>query len=293
MRVTDQMVFRQAGAHAGAAKERAQAVSDEVGTGMRVTHPADDPTAAGLIVTHRVAATRFAAIVQTAQRASDELASADGALEGATNALSRARELAVQLSNDSYSANERAAAAAEVDGLLHSVVGLMNRRVGNRYIFGGNLDSTPPFDATGNYVGDTGVRRVELAPGILQDASVRADVVIKGTAGGVDIFASLQALSTALTSGNRAAVAATLNDFDTGISQLAAGRSRVGSSMTVLDAAAEAGRSGRDAEVTEISHLSETDLVDAASRLALAERALDASMTAAARSFKLTLLDKL
>jgi flagellar hook-associated protein 3 FlgL len=240
-----------------------------------------------------VAVSRFESIVQSVNRAADELSAADGALDGVGNVMSRARELAVQLSNSTYSVSERASAATEVNGLLQQTLGLLNTRVGNRYIFGGTLDSAAPFDSTGNYSGDGGVRQVEIAPGVVQNASVRADIAVKGVGGGTDVIATLTALSTALLSNNVAGVQATLSGFDAGITQVATARSGAGSAMSVLDAAAEAGRAGKLAEETTLSHLADADAIEAASRLALAERALDASLTASARSFRLTLLDKL
>ena len=44
----------------------------------------------------------------------------------------------------------------------------MNTQEAGRYLFGGNIDRTPPFDAAGTYAGDTGVRQVEVAPGLLR-----------------------------------------------------------------------------------------------------------------------------
>lgn len=293
MRVTEKMIFEGAASTAGKARARAEEAMEQASTGLRVSHPGDDPGAAGLIAFHRMGAIRFDSIVQSVTRATDELGAADGALNGVGNVLSRARELAVQLSNSTYSASERATAASEVSGLLQQTVGLLNTRVGNRYIFGGTSDATPPFDATGGYLGDVGTRQVEIAPGIWQDASVRADVALKGVGGGTDVLATLTALSSALASNDVAGVQASLTGLDAGIGQVAAARSGAGTAMSVLDAAAEAGRAGKDSEEITLSNLADADAIESASRLALAERALDAALTASARSFRLSLLDKM
>ena len=154
------------------------------------------------------------AINQNASRAGDEVDAADSALQSLSDVLARARELAVQMGNDSYSAADRAGAATEIDGLVQQAVTLMNTNVNGRYIFGGNQDQTAPFDTAGNYNGDTAVRQVEVAPGVLEDSSVRADVAVKGVGGGVDLFATLQSLSTALRTNNGDAIRGSLTDLD-------------------------------------------------------------------------------
>ncbi len=293
MRVTDRMTFDQAAHGIAKARERQEEAVGRASSGLRVSHPGDDPAAAGLIASTKVNEQRQESIRETVSRASDELSSADGALDGIGQLLSRARELAVQLSNDTYSAAERAAAVDEVNGLFRSAVALGNTTVGNRFIFGGNKDGASPFDAAGNYVGDTAVRQVEIAPGVLQDASVRADVALKGVGGGSDVFATLSSLSTALSTNDLTNIRASLTGLDAGITQLSSARSRGGSAMAVLDAAASASRAGRDAATTEISNLGDADIFKAATELALSERALEASLSASVKSFSLSLLDKL
>jgi flagellar hook-associated protein 3 FlgL len=293
VRVTDRMVFDSASQNAARARERAEAAAQESATGVRVEHPWDDPTAAGLVVTRRASATRLDAIAQAASRGSDELAAADSALDSLNNTVNRARELAVQLANTTYSASERAAAADEVDGLLKNAIASLNVRSGNRYLLGGNLDAAPPFDASGTYQGDDGVRQLEVAPGVYEAVSVRADVAVKGVGGGVDVLATLASLRTALSANDVSGIQATLNDLDTGINQIATARATTGASMTVLDAANTAAKAGRDSETAALSRLTDADVIESASRLALAQRALDAALTSAAQSFNLTLLDKL
>jgi flagellar hook-associated protein 3 FlgL len=293
VRVTDKLIFERAAARSGAARERVESAVAETSTGQRVRHPGDDPAAAGLIVGHRLGATRAGALGEAAGRAADELLAADGALAGLGDLFSRARELAVQLANPTYSANERAGAAVEAKGLFEAGVALLNTRVGNRYIFGGRRDESPPFDAAGAYLGDAGVRRVEIAPGVLEDASVRADVIAKGTGGGVDALTALQSLATALGANDVAGVRASLGDLDAAIGQISLGRARAGTSMNLFDTAVSAARVSKDAETSQISHLADADVIESSSRLALAQRALDAALTASAKSFDLTLLKKL
>jgi flagellar hook-associated protein 3 FlgL len=293
MRVTDRMVYDSATLNAAKSRDRAQSAMEEVSTGMRVTHPGDDPAVAAAMVRGRQVVDRLDAINQNAGRAGDEVSAADDALQNVANVLSRARELTVQMGNDSYSASDRAGAATEVDALLRQAVTLMNRDVNGRYIFGGDQDHTPPFDAAGNYTGDTAVRQVEVAPGVLEDASVRADVAVKGVGGGVDLFTTLQSLSTALTTNNGDAIRGALTSLDSVTTQVTNTLSKVGTMGDAFATAQTLATSTRDATIKTVSTQSEADIFESSSKLALANHALDATLTAAAQSFRLNLMDKL
>ncbi len=61
----------------------------------------------------------------------------------------------------------------------------------------------------------------------------------------------------------------------------------------MLNTATTTAQTASDAEKKRASDEVDADAIDASSRLALAQRALDASLSAASQSFQLTLLDKL
>jgi flagellar hook-associated protein 3 FlgL len=293
MRVTDKMIFQNAAANAAKSRDRAQTALEQVSTGMRVVHPGDDPTVAALMVRGQQTIDRMNAINQNASRAGDEVDGADSALQSLSDVLARARELAVQMGNDSYSAADRAGAATEVDGLIQQAVTLMNTNVNGRYIFGGNKDQTAPFDASGNYNGDTAVRQVEVAPGVLEDSSVRADVTVKGAGGGVDLFATLQSLSTAMRSNNGDAIRGSLTDLGTATTQVTSTLAQVGAMGDAFATAQTLAKSTSDATTKNVANQSEADVIESSSQLALANSALNATLTAAAQSFNLSLVNKL
>jgi flagellar hook-associated protein 3 FlgL len=306
MRVTDRMIFDRAARESGSARTRADEATARLSSGARIVHPKDDPAAAGLVSAERARVGRLDAVATTAGRAADELLAADGALSEVANAIARAREIAVQLSSSHYSASERAGGAKEVQALIQSIVASLNVKVGNRYVLAGTSDGAAPFtgltldasgdvdpSATGAYLGDGNVRTVEVAPGLPQEASVRADVAVKGANGGVDVLATLATLANALSSNDPALAGATLDDLATGTEQVATARGAAGVAMAALDAAVVANRTARDEATARIAGLADTDTIAAATELALAGRALDAALTATAKSFQLTLVDKL
>src|SRR5882757_1946689 len=135
------MIFDQASSNSARARDEAQAAASQASTGIRVQHPWDDPGAAGLIVRRRADVERMDAIGKVASRARDELDGTDAALGSMNDLLMRGRELAIQLANDTYSPEQRAAAGEEVKALLQQAISVGNTRVAGRYIFGGTQDA--------------------------------------------------------------------------------------------------------------------------------------------------------
>jgi flagellar hook-associated protein 3 FlgL len=290
MRVTDRLIYDNANRWTGDARSRVEEATTVASSGLRVQQPGDDPAAAGQLTLHAQAQARASAIATATQRGTDELNSADSALDSIATGISRARALAVQLSNATYTPAQRAAAASEIDGIFSQVVSALNTEVGGRYIFGGTQDSKPPFDAaTGAYQGDTSTRKLEIAPGVWGDASVRADVALKGAGGGVDVLSTLQALSAALSSNNVAGVQGSLDGLTAGTAQVASARAAAGNAANTLDQAHSIAVTAAAAEKVATSHLEDADVVDAATQLQLAQRALEAAVSASSQSFQLSL----
>lgn len=291
MRITNQMIFDQAQSQTAIARDRASQAQDQVATGIRVVHPGDDPAAAGLMVSQGFALQRFDVIDKSISSATGELETADGALQGVSTLLARAQQLAVQLGNDTYGKSERMAGAQEISSITGQIARLMNAQVAGRYIFGGNVDNAPPFDAAGNYSGDTAVRQVEVAPGLRQNASVRGDDAVKGTAGGVDVFAALTSLTTALTNNDGASIRAAVDGVSQSTDQVAAALTNTGSMLAAFDSAQKIGTVAKDSTQKVLSAESEVDIFAAASTLAQAQQSLQAALAATARSFSTSLLD--
>ena len=296
MRITDLLVFDRARLDTARAREAAEAAQQRVSTGTRIAHPGDDPAGAGLAVAFRMSSERLGAIQAATATAADELNAADGALDGVTNALTRARELAVQFANDTYSAADRAVGGQEVAGLFTQVVSNLNLRFGNRYLFGGTRDAAPPFDAAGTYSGSTGAaaaRQVEIAPGVYQDASVRADVAVLGAGGGTNVLDALRALQHALEAGDGAAVQQSVDGIDAALRQVAATRAEAGTSADALGAASAAAKIASGDDEVRAAKQGEVDLADAAIQLQATQNALQAALAASAQGFRASLLDYL
>jgi flagellar hook-associated protein 3 FlgL len=236
---------------------------------------------------------RFSAVSKNAQQAADELNAADTALEGIGTAASRVLQLATQYGNDSYGATDRASGALAIDGILQQTVGLLNTTYAGRYIFGGSQDGSAPFDATGNYLGDSVMRSVEVSPGLYQTSSLDANTIVKGGSTGVDFLKILSDLSTALANNDGAAIRATVGNINTAIDQINVGRTQAGMGVDAFESAVSTADTAASNETVTIGKLMDADVIDATTRLNSAQYALNATLTAAAKTMSMSLVDKL
>jgi flagellar hook-associated protein 3 FlgL len=293
MRITDQQIYALANTNIQTARQEQAIAQGQVSSGKAVVHPWDDAGNAGLVAVQANQIERQGALASVAGRASDELTAADGAMDQVTTTLTRAHELAVQLANDTYNASDRANGAVEVQQLFAAVVSQLNVKAGDRYVFGGMRDGAPPFTAAGAYVGDANVRQVEIAPGLMQDASIRADQAFKGSGGGIDVLTELTTLQTALSTNNAVGIRAAVQSLGDGITQVSNFRARAGGMQNVFDVAQASAQQFGNSATDSKSKLEDADFFAASTRLAAAQTGLQATLSAAAQSFKLSLLDKL
>ncbi len=293
MRVTDRSLFSRSTGDIAAARERADRAQHLASGGLRVEHPSDDPAAAGLLAGEALSKARYDAIGAAAGRAADELQAVDGALGTVATTIARARELAVQFSNDTYDGAQRAGGAAEVDGLVQQVVSALNVEVNGRFLLAGTADGAPPFATDGTYRGNDGVRMLEVAPGVLQAASVRGDVAMGKAGSGVDVLATLRSLQAALAGNDGRAISATLGDLARSTDQVSRARVDAGVAMNGFDTAVSASKSASTDSGLRTAKLSEADFVESATSLAAAQQALEASYAATTKGFQLSLLNYL
>jgi flagellar hook-associated protein 3 FlgL len=176
--------------------------------------------------------------VENAGRARQVLDTADAALGSVTDLVNRARERAVQLSSDTYSDDERSAAAIEIRSLREDLLGLANTKLAGRSVFAGDAFDGAAFDATGAYVGAAATSATLVGDQQAVETTFDGSSVFQG---GVDVFQVLTDLEAALVANDPDAVAATLDPLEAARAQVVAARQEVGyRGMRVDDAVAVA-----------------------------------------------------
>lgn len=293
MRVTDQQIYSNLSSQVRTNWSRLARAQERAATGKEVLRPSDNPLAADRIGALQESLAKLDDSDRAGKNAAASLEAVESATGQASDLLIRARELAVQSASEQYGAEDRAAAALEIRQLQKSLVAIGNTRVADRYVFGGYLSDRPPFQADGTFVGDSGEPELEVAPGLMVATTVRADETFSGAGGGVDLFAALDTLATAMETNSSPGIQASLDTLDQGLSQLLQARSRAGSRLSTVSAAANWNERLRVGLETDVSKISDADLARASMDLALAQQALEATLATVPKMVGESILDRL
>jgi len=129
----------------------------------KLNKPSDDPVGSAKVLEVRTDKVNNDQFQSNAKLAQSFLENTDAALEDLSDIVMRAKEIAIgQSSSASSTAETRLGVAEEVNQLFQRAVATSNRRIGDRFIFGGYKNMSNPVDADGNYHGDSGEMMVEI-----------------------------------------------------------------------------------------------------------------------------------
>jgi flagellar hook-associated protein 3 FlgL len=169
VRVTQGMLTGNMLRNLSASYARLGKYQDQLATGKKINRPSDDPVVAMKGMLYRTNLTEVEQFKRNFSEAYNWIENSDAALDKATQALQRIRELVVQASNDTYESSQRAAISEEIKQLTEHLASIANTKVGDKYIFNGTETLKKPVDLTQNppvVSNNTDEVKIELSKGI-------------------------------------------------------------------------------------------------------------------------------
>jgi flagellar hook-associated protein 3 FlgL len=144
-------------------------LSQQISGERRVLNPGDDPIAAAREVTLEASRAAYAQMLSNQGDVSDLLDVNETALGNAKTTLDAFRTTLLKAGSGTLNDADRASYAKDLESLRSQLLSLANQTDGNgNYLFSGFAAKTQPFVTTGantvNYMGDTGVREVQVGP---------------------------------------------------------------------------------------------------------------------------------
>lgn len=184
IRITQGMMYARALDDMQTGLYRYTQLQQEVATGRRINRPSDDPAAALRILPLRSDLRNLGQLSNNVSLARETLNTSASSLEDASGVMARVRELTTQASNGTLSGNDRKSNAAEVDQLLSQILGIANSRSGDRFLFGGTEDGSPPFSmitagqhSRATYNGNRDSLEIDVAPGVSTALNIPGDSI--------------------------------------------------------------------------------------------------------------------
>ena len=265
-RITNQMISRSVLSDLNDVSSRLSKTQQKMSSGKQITRASDDPYGTSRALTLR---SELAGTQQYQRNVSEATAwqdVTDSALASMSDAVQRARELAVQGASDSAGAAARTAAAQEIDQLIESVKQAANASYSGHYVFSGTATSTPPYVVAGSdaYAGNSGVVAREIGPGVSVQVNALGSSVLGSGQAAADgkLLATLRDISQHLKSGTTADANALrttdLKNLDTNVDTINTVRATVGATTNRLASA-----DGRLQQVEESTTKLLSDVEDA------------------------------
>ena len=163
MRVSDGMQFEQVRRNVSKNRSKMLDLQNKAATQKRVTKPSDDPVAASRVLARRVDSMGADQFKKNIDYARSYLELTDQSLGELTEVHIRAKDLALNKANDASANKEtRRLTSTEVSQLYDQSVNIGNRKLGDRFIFGGYSTSEKAFNTNGKYAGDSGEMLVHI-----------------------------------------------------------------------------------------------------------------------------------
>ncbi len=150
----------------GKTKEKLENLQLQGSNLKRVQKPSDDPVGNMEILSIRSRKIDGNQYKRNASVAKAQLSFTENAIEELTDIMVKAKELTISQSSNIFDPAIRQSVAKEVAQLHNQAISIGNRRLGNKYIFGGHKTLTKPFSDEGKYLGDSKQTKVEIGKDI-------------------------------------------------------------------------------------------------------------------------------
>lgn len=325
MRVTQNSNFDTVRESISRSKQRMEKLQGQYATLKKLNTPSDDPVGAAKVLEVRTEKVNNDQFQSNAKLAEAFLNNSDHALGEIAELVARAKEIALsQSSGVSTNEDTRLGVAEEVTQLYQQAVAAANRRIGDRFLFGGYRTQRPPVDPEGRYQGDDGEMMSEISRGIFLSMNVPgveafntnakessdgqklygntdgSAAIDKGefqaktennSQENVNVFDEIQNLRIALLTGDLDGIRNTLERFDQVHGKLISVRAKIGSRIHGLQGTSEALDRHNITNAQLTSALEDADMAQVVSDLAKEETVFRSALSSSQKLMQPTLLD--
>ena len=210
---------------------------EQIASGQTINRPSDNPAGAAMLVRNSARTAETDQFLRSASGLSGEMQNADSALSSVITILQRAISLGIEGANGTVNASDRAAVAAEVQGIQSELLSLANLSYQGNFVFAGTATQTAPYvlDATSpsgvRYVGNSDANTVTVGDHLAVKTNLPGSQLF--TAAGADVFQAIQDLVTNLQSGSN--IDAAVSDVSNAYQHINAQRVFYGNAINQLN----------------------------------------------------------
>lgn len=328
MRVSDKMNHRQVLRSLNKNREQLADFQNQSATMKRVTRPSEDPVAATRVLEARTNVNSIEQFLKNSDQVKNFLDFSERSLEELSDLMIRVKEIALSQANSGTTSPEgRAAIAMEIKEIYEQANQIANRKIGDRFVFGGFSTMKRPFE-DGNYYGDNGEMEIEINNGTYVAMNLdgreifygkelisspfdinRTDLdrVLRGPASvhvqshsvslsdpygrGVDVFRAIENLENSLNANDTRGIQNSIDLIDIGINQVVMSRAKIGARLNLVNKNLETLQKNLLDNKILISKFEDADAYEVYSEMHRAEGNLKASLSSSGKLVQTSLLD--
>lgn len=145
MRVTQSMLSNNMLRNLNNNYKKLSDLQNQINTGRKVTRPSEDPVIATKGMGYRTDLNKIEQFDRNITQVNAWLDASDDALDQVGSALNRVKELIVQASSDTNTAEDREKIKREIDQIRLQIQDVANTQIADKYIFSGTKTDTPLF----------------------------------------------------------------------------------------------------------------------------------------------------
>lgn len=267
---------------------------DQLSTGKKINLPSDDPVVAMKGMNYRSQVLEIEQFQRNTSEVHNWMDNTDAALNTATQALQRLRELAVQASNDTNDAQERESIMREAEELKQHLIDTAKTQVNGKYIFNGTDTNNPPeINEDGFIPTNTDKVRIEVAPGDIRlEANVDPEAVFgDGLFGNIQSFIDILGIDRGEEEGSQAEIQDSIKNLNDGINQIIDTRAELGAKMNRLELVENRLAEQEIVATKTMSVNEDIDYAEAITKLITQESLHRAALSAGSRIIQPSLVD--
>lgn len=268
-------------------------IQRQITSGTRLQSAGDDPTGAAAVTRIRDGLAELESYERNIDDAQAYLGVGEIAVTSASNVLLRAQSLAAQALNAGLGPASREGIALELDGIRDQLVALANTDYLGRPVFGGYATSAVAVagDGTVTFEGTTdGVQR-RISSAEVMTANLNGEEIFGFDTAGDDIFAVLDRLADDVRAGDTLSIQAETAKLNERTVTVQNTLGTIGSRIGRLESARTVAQDQKLSLDARRAAIEDVDLATAATELAAANQAYEATLLSIARIDSMSLLD--
>jgi flagellar hook-associated protein 3 FlgL len=295
MRVTFNTSFRNSVAEINRAAEELAEAQQQMGSGVRIGRPSDDPSGASAAISQRATLSTLDAYTKTTDTATTRLTVVDGMLTDIISKITAAQTAVASASGSLPNQGRRDAAAAALQGISDALLGDFNTKFNGPYLFSGSKATTAPYTAGAGgtvsaYQGDSTTMSVDIDQGRTLQLSFDGGSITKGS-DTTDVFTVLSNLVTAAKAGDSDGLAQGLAGLGRAFDRATLAQTQVGTGLNALNDARAGLGTDRVNVTAQLSNTEEVNMAQAITRMTQADTAYRAALGAFGKIGSMSLMD--